>query len=103
VATYRRGFFISEHLCPCFAWRKRKSGGIKNTKTSVFILSCSRFALIVDKLGGTSEIKIKNFVLILFCSRFALIVDKLGGTSEIKIKNFVFDFVFLSVCTNFAS
>lgn len=27
---------------------------------------------------------------------------ELGGASEIKIKNFVFDFVFLSACTNFA-
>jgi len=33
---------------------------------------------------------------------FALILDKLGGTSEIKIKNLVLDFVFRSVCTNFA-
>ena len=28
--------------------------------------------------------------------------DKLGCALEIKIKNFVFDFVFLSACTNFA-
>ena len=31
----------------------------------------------------------------------ALILDKLGGASEVKIKNSVFNFVLLSTCTNF--
>ena len=34
---------------------------------------------------------------------FCVTLDKLGCTSEIKIKNVVFYFVFLSVCTNFGA
>ena len=34
--------------------------------------------------------------------RFALILDKLGCASETKNKKFIFDFEFLSACTNFA-
>ena len=41
--------------------------------------------------------------LLAFFTRLALILDKLGCVSEIKMKNFAFHFVFLSTCTNFAS
>ncbi len=47
------------------------------------------------------EKKQKSSLFILYFSRFALILDKLGCTSEIKMKIFAFHFVFLSVCTNF--
>jgi len=55
---------------------------------------------IFEKLGGTLEAK-KTSLFILFFTRLALIFDKLGCASEIKMKNFVFHFVFLSACTNF--
>ena len=64
-------------------------------------LSLNRiFALSLDKISGTSAIKMKVFwPFILYCTRFALSLDKISGTSAIKMKVF---WPFILYCTRFA-
>ena len=75
----------------------------KKIKTLPIILSCLRLALLLEKAGCVSEIKMKkqvfHFVFRSTCTTF--------GESRLRLnkknKNFCFYFVLSSACTTFAA
>jgi hypothetical protein len=53
------------------------------------------------KVGGGSEIKIKDFIL--YFSHLALPLNKVGCVSTMPVKNIRFSFALSSTCTTFAA